>query len=139
VAGRNAVGFFAALLFAAASWAVNVNSAAPAAGRDQIKELVEDECTQCHEFDRVTKQHLSKEEWAGVIKGMVDEGPPLTDPQFAMVVDYLARHYGPQEYAQGRPGDRIDQEAGSDMRRTSDRPAPRGPDTQKESQQKGTQ
>jgi hypothetical protein len=134
------------LAFAAQPWAVTVSTAPPAAGRDGIKKLVEDECTQCHEFDRVTKQHLSKEEWAGVIKGMVDEGPPLTDPQFAMVVDYLARHYGPQEYAQGRRGAPIDQEARSDMprqatlhRRTSERPAPRGADTQKESQQKGTQ
>jgi hypothetical protein len=37
---------------------------------------------------------LSKEEWAGVIKGMLAEGAPLTDEEFEMVVRYLAKTYG---------------------------------------------
>jgi len=76
---------------------MNIGNGLRAGERDADKQLVEDECTQCHEFDRVARQHLSKEEWRGVIKGMVDEGPPLTPGQFGAVLDYLARHYGPEK------------------------------------------
>jgi hypothetical protein len=62
--------------------------------RDRAKELTESVCILCHEFARVKRQELSKEEWAGVIRGMLAEGAPLTDEEFSMVVDYLARTYG---------------------------------------------
>jgi hypothetical protein len=65
--------------------------------RDRAKELVEGICILCHEFARVERQELSKEEWAGVIKGMLAEGAPLTDEEFSIVVDYLARTYGVKE------------------------------------------
>jgi cytochrome c5 len=68
-----------------------------AAKHDRAKELVESVCTLCHEFARVKRQQLSKDEWAGVIKGMLAEGAPLTDEEFSMVVDYLARTYGVKE------------------------------------------
>jgi hypothetical protein len=61
---------------------------------DRVKDLVESVCTLCHEFARVERQELSKDEWAGVIKGMLAEGAPLTDEEFTMVVDYLAKTYG---------------------------------------------
>jgi len=64
---------------------------------DRAKDLVESVCVLCHEFARVQRAELSKEEWAGVIKGMLAEGAPLTDEEFSMVVDYLARTYGVKE------------------------------------------
>jgi cytochrome c5 len=68
-----------------------------AAKHDRAKELVESVCTLCHEFTRVARQELSKDEWAGMIKGMLAEGAPLTDEEFSMVVDYLAKTYGVKE------------------------------------------
>jgi hypothetical protein len=68
-----------------------------AAKHDRAKELVDSVCTLCHEFDRVARQELSKDEWAGVIRGMLAEGAPLTDEEFSMVVDYLAKTYGIKE------------------------------------------
>jgi cytochrome c5 len=65
--------------------------------RDRAKDLVESVCILCHEFARVERQELTKEEWAGVIKGMLAEGAPLTDEEFSMVVDYLAKTYGVKE------------------------------------------
>jgi cytochrome c5 len=62
---------------------------------DHAKELYEEICSYCHELERVTRQALTKEEWRGLIKGMVDEGAPVTDEEFSMIVDYLAKHYGP--------------------------------------------
>ncbi|HEY1757038.1 MAG TPA: hypothetical protein VGG72_16815 [Bryobacteraceae bacterium] len=64
---------------------------------DPVKELVESVCVLCHEFARVERQELTKNEWAGVIKGMLAEGAPLTDEEFTMVVDYLAKTYGVKE------------------------------------------
>jgi cytochrome c5 len=65
--------------------------------KEHAKELYEEVCTYCHELERITRQALTKEEWRGLIKGMVDEGPPVTDEEFAMIVDYLAEHFGPKE------------------------------------------
>jgi cytochrome c5 len=61
---------------------------------DRGRELVEDICSLCHEVDRIKEQHLSKEEWAGVIKGMIFEGAPVTDEEFNMIVEYLAKNFG---------------------------------------------
>ena len=63
----------------------------------RAKELVEGVCVLCHEFARVERQQLSKDEWAGIIKGMLAEGAPLTDQEFSMVVDYLTKTYGVKE------------------------------------------
>ncbi len=60
------------------------------------KALYEEICSYCHELDRITRQALTREEWRGLIKGMVDEGAPVTDEEFSMIVDYLAEHFGPR-------------------------------------------
>ena len=42
----------------------------------------------------------SREEWSGLIKGMIFEGAPVTDKEFSMILDYLTKNYGkkrPQE------------------------------------------
>ncbi|HLI83655.1 MAG TPA: DUF1924 domain-containing protein [Bryobacteraceae bacterium] len=59
------------------------------------KALYEEICSYCHELERVARQALTKDEWRGLIKGMVDEGAPVTDEEFSMIVDYLATHFGP--------------------------------------------
>jgi mono/diheme cytochrome c family protein len=62
---------------------------------DQGRRLVLDVCTSCHDLKRVKIQHLSREEWRGVIKGMISEGGPVTDEEMSMIVDYLAASFGP--------------------------------------------
>ena len=62
--------------------------------KDRGKELVEDICSLCHEWQRIKDQHLSKDEWAGTIKGMIFEGAPVTDEEFNLIVDYLAKNFG---------------------------------------------
>jgi hypothetical protein len=49
---------------------------------------------------RVSRQALTREQWRGFIKGMVDEGAPVTDQEFSMIVDYLAEHFGPKSKEQ---------------------------------------
>ena len=62
--------------------------------KDRGRELVESICSVCHEWQRVEGRHLSKDEWAGTIKGMIFEGAPVTDEEFELMVNYLARAFG---------------------------------------------
>ena len=62
--------------------------------KDRGKKLVEDICSLCHEWERVKDHELTRDQWAGVIKGMIFEGAPVTDEEFNLIVDYLAKNYG---------------------------------------------
>jgi len=62
--------------------------------KDRGRELVEDVCTYCHNLDRLQGRELTREEWRGLTKGMISEGPPVTDEEFSRILDYLARNYG---------------------------------------------
>lgn len=62
--------------------------------KDRGKKLVEDICSLCHEWQRVKEQQLTREQWSGVIKGMIFEGAPVTDEEFNLIVEYLAKNYG---------------------------------------------
>jgi cytochrome c5 len=64
--------------------------------KERAKQLYVEICSYCHELERVTRQTLTREEWQGLIKGMVDEGAPVTSEEFSMIVDYLAEHFGPR-------------------------------------------
>ncbi|PWU10644.1 MAG: hypothetical protein C5B51_03940 [Terriglobia bacterium] len=58
------------------------------------RELVEDVCTYCHSLAKLAGQELTQEEWRDLIKGMIFEGAPVTDDEFQLIVEYLAKHYG---------------------------------------------
>jgi hypothetical protein len=74
--------------------AMLVGLAATAQATDRGRELVEDVCTYCHNLDRLRGKELSREEWRGLIKGMISEGPPVTDEEFSTILDYLVKHHG---------------------------------------------
>jgi cytochrome c5 len=65
--------------------------------KNRGRKLVEDICSLCHEWQRVKSQELTKEQWSGVIKGMISEGAPVTDEEFDLIVEYLAKNYGPKD------------------------------------------
>ena len=63
--------------------------------KERAKQLYVEICSYCHELDRIAQQALTREEWKGLIKGMVDEGAPVTNEEFSLILDYLADHFGP--------------------------------------------
>src|ERR1700680_1428058 len=65
--------------------------------KERGKELVEDVCTYCHSLAKLAGQELSKEEWRDLIKGMIFEGAPVTDEEFSVIVDYLAKNFGKKD------------------------------------------
>ena len=89
-----------------AAWMVLL--ALAAAGRNEPsaknrgRELVEDVCTYCHNLERLSGQELSREEWRGLIKGMISEGAPVTDEEFSRILDYLVKNYGRRPHQEGR-------------------------------------
>ena len=62
----------------------------------KARQLVLEACTACHTLDRVKAQRLTSQEWRQEIAGMLSEGVPLTDDELNLVVDYLARNFGPE-------------------------------------------
>jgi hypothetical protein len=82
------------ILLCAVSFAAAFSSREPA--NDKARQLVLEACTACHTLDRVKSQRLTSEEWRQTIAGMLSEGVPLTDDEVTLVVDYLARNFGPE-------------------------------------------
>jgi competence protein ComEA len=96
--GARASRITAILLTAAAAFATEPASPPQAAAKtsqpEKARELVIEVCTYCHEIERVTEQHLNARQWSELIKGMISEGPPVTDQEFSMIVEYLAKNFG---------------------------------------------
>jgi len=83
---------------AAAVFSVKVFAADNAPhSKDPGKKLVEDICSFCHGLTRLKGQAHTRDEWSNVIKGMVSEGAPVTDEEFSLILDYLAKNFGPAE------------------------------------------
>jgi competence protein ComEA len=79
------------MLMAAALFGEDVPNTREAKG----KKLVEDICSLCHEWQRVKGHELTKDQWTGVIKGMIAEGAPVTEEEFDLIAEYLAKNFGP--------------------------------------------
>ena len=65
--------------------------------KDRARGLVEDVCTYCHSLQKLQGQELSREEWRDLIRGMIFEGAPVTDEEFSLIVDYLAKNFGKKD------------------------------------------
>jgi hypothetical protein len=80
----------------AAVFAGNVLAADnPPPRKDPGKALVEEICSFCHGLARLKGQSYTKDQWENVVKGMVSEGAPVTDEEFSLILDYLAKNFGP--------------------------------------------
>ena len=61
------------------------------------KDLIDSVCFWCHEPELMETKQLNKKQWASLIRGMVYEGAPVTEDEFQMIVEYLAKNHGPEE------------------------------------------
>ena len=68
------------------------------ARHQKARSLFLDACTACHTIDRIEVQHLTQEQWRGVIAGMLSEGVPLTEEETTLLVEYLAENFGPDQH-----------------------------------------
>jgi hypothetical protein len=50
-------------------------------------------CTQCHTLDRVKNKGASREGWDELLMHMLNEGAPLSDEEYPVLLGYLARNF----------------------------------------------
>jgi cytochrome c5 len=50
-------------------------------------------CTQCHTLDRVKARRSTPEEWDELLMHMLNEGAPLADRDYPVLLTYLARNF----------------------------------------------
>jgi cytochrome c5 len=65
--------------------------------KDRGQQLVEEICSFCHGLAKLKGQQYTRDQWENVTKGMIFEGAPVTDEEFSLILDYLAKNYGPEE------------------------------------------
>jgi len=61
------------------------------------KKILEGSCTACHDLDLVSDQHLGKDEWQSIVSSMVAKGASVDTKDMPVLVDYLAKTYGPKK------------------------------------------
>ena len=55
--------------------------------------LTENRCKICHELQHIRRTPLSRGEWADNLRNMRERGTPMTEAEFAVMLDYLATYY----------------------------------------------
>jgi cytochrome c5 len=61
------------------------------------KDLVMKVCTVCHELTRITSKKKTKDEWNDTVDKMAARGAKASDEEFDTIVNYLAKHFGPEQ------------------------------------------
>jgi cytochrome c5 len=58
------------------------------------KDVVLNVCTMCHDLSRIKNGRRSAEMWQETLQSMLNEGAPLSDADFPVVLQYLAKNFG---------------------------------------------
>jgi cytochrome c5 len=58
------------------------------------KDVVLNVCTMCHDLSRIKNGRRSAEAWQETLNSMLNEGAPLSDADFPVVLNYLAKNFG---------------------------------------------
>jgi hypothetical protein len=56
-------------------------------------------CTQCHNTDRLTEQHLTRQQWSDELEKMEGLGAVIPDADRNAFLNYLTRNFGPEKGA----------------------------------------
>jgi len=57
------------------------------------KDIVLSVCTMCHDLKRIRQGHRSPEEWMETLNSMLNEGAPLSDADYPVVLAYLSKNF----------------------------------------------
>jgi cytochrome c5 len=60
------------------------------------KNIVLNVCTICHDLERVKAHAGTRDQWEETLIAMLNEGAPLSDQDFPVVLAYLARYFRPR-------------------------------------------
>jgi cytochrome c5 len=59
------------------------------------KAILLEVCTQCHRLDRVRLRSGTRQDWDDLLNHMLNEGAPLSDEDYPVLLNYLARNFRP--------------------------------------------
>jgi len=57
------------------------------------KQILLNTCTLCHDLSRVREHTVSRDEWEETLLAMLNEGAMLSDQDFPVLLNYLARNF----------------------------------------------
>lgn len=57
------------------------------------KDVVLNVCTMCHDLSRIKRGQRSPEEWMETLNSMLNEGAPLSDADYPVVLAYLSKNF----------------------------------------------
>jgi len=57
------------------------------------KDVVLSVCTMCHDLKRIRQGHRSPGEWMETLNSMLNEGAPLSDADYPVVLAYLSKNF----------------------------------------------
>ena len=60
------------------------------------KNIVLNVCTMCHDLSRVRRNLATREDWEDKLGTMLNEGAPLSEQDFPIVLNYLAKNFKPE-------------------------------------------
>jgi cytochrome c5 len=60
------------------------------------KTILLNTCTVCHDLSRVRRHAATREQWEETLEAMLNEGADLSDQDFPVLLNYLARNFKPQ-------------------------------------------
>jgi cytochrome c5 len=60
------------------------------------KAILLDVCTHCHDLHRVRESAYTRDEWDDLLTHMIGEGAELSDDDYPVLLNYLARNFRPQ-------------------------------------------
>lgn len=90
--GKTALWLLITTATAAAAFAFVQEASLP---EGEGKKILETACTACHDLDVVTKSRMTKEDWEAEVRIMIASGAELKEDQIPLLVDYLAKNFGP--------------------------------------------
>ena len=80
------------------------SSPAPAAAKAVVelpdgpgKAIATENCQACHKLTNLTKAHKSLDDWKETVQTMIDSGANVTPEQIDILVQYLAKNFGPKD------------------------------------------
>src|SRR5688572_6997066 len=89
-----------ALFTTAAALAAAQNATLP---EGEGKAIVTNACVSCHDVGLITAKTSTRDEWAGIVDRMKSYGTVLDAKQTTVVIDYLAKSFGPKTAAPAAP------------------------------------
>jgi cytochrome c5 len=69
---------------------------------DKGEQIMSGSCLACHDIRTIQTTALDKDGWKGIVDSMLDKGAQVSEPDVPVLVEYLARTYGPLPEGAGK-------------------------------------